>query len=188
VQCRLSGNGPCELQTSRWGVHAVSISVVGVCRVASGLLAVVTILMGMPLVAGCSDTQSSIPVGRADGSLPVPPPAMSAVDRTVFVTWALEDSFDVLPGGTCAGRSTNRGMSDRARVLLTGKTTGLSDETVASAFYKQTPPRMYHGKPMLDDDYRYCVITAVWSPAVPDPDGYTYKLDGDSTRIRGVTR
>jgi hypothetical protein len=96
----------------------------------------------------------------------------------VAVTWTLEDSFDILPDRKCAGRSTNRGLSDRARVLLFGNTTGLADETRANAHFEQLPPRIYHGKPLMDDDYRYCIVEAVWSPSVPDPDGYSYKFAG----------
>jgi hypothetical protein len=31
---------------------------------------------------------------------------------------------------------------------------------------------------MLNDDYRYCVIDAVFTPSMPDPDGYSIKFAG----------
>jgi hypothetical protein len=105
-------------------------------------------------------------------------PAVSGVDDTVWVQIQLADSFDVYPDRTCAGRDDNRGMRDQAWVLLRGESTGLFDQTKASARFKHYPPVMYHGKPLLDDDYQYCVIDAVFSPSIPDPGGYSVKFAG----------
>jgi hypothetical protein len=46
---------------------------------------------------------------------------------------------------------------------------------------------MYRGKPIMDDDYLYCVVEAVFTPTLPDPSGrYSYKFVGDDWRW-GVT-
>jgi hypothetical protein len=77
--------------------------------------------------------------------MPVPPPAVSGIDNTVSVTLGLADSFDVLSDGTCAGRDTNSGMSDGARVQLRGDTVGGSVWSTATARFERRPPGIYDG-------------------------------------------
>jgi hypothetical protein len=112
----------------------------------------------------------------AHSNPPAPPPAVSSEDNTVTVNYWLADSFDILADRRCAGRSTNRGMRDGARALLHGLSTGDYVETKAVAFYFKQPPRMYHGEPILDDDYRYCHVQLVFEVSLPDPDGYAIKF------------
>jgi hypothetical protein len=107
-----------------------------------------------------------------------PPPAVSAADDTVWVKWALADSFDVLPGDRCAGRSSFIGMGDRAHVLLRGNSTGWDVEGKATAYVEHRAPLLSHGQPMLDDDNVYCAIGVVFTPSMPDPDGYSLKFAG----------
>ena len=76
------------------------------------------------------------------------------------------------------GRSTFRGMGDGARVLLRGITTGWDVEGSATAYVEHRAPMMSHGKPLLDDDYVYCDIEVVFTPSMPDPDGYALKFAG----------
>jgi hypothetical protein len=104
-----------------------------------------------------------------------PAPAVSAIDHTVSVTWQLADSFDILPGGKCAERGDNRGMSDGARIQLQGSTTGFVDETRATARFQR---RTLSAKEALFDDGLYCVLRAVFAPSMPDPDGYSVKFSG----------
>jgi hypothetical protein len=122
--------------------------------------------------------------GVATPNVPASPPAVSGVDDTVWMHIELADSFDALPDGTCAGRDTYRGMSDQARVYLRGNETGFSDQTSVSARFKQYPTVMYHGEPRLDDDYKYCVIDAVFTPSMPDPSGYWLKFAGVGDEVQ----
>lgn len=92
-----------------------------------------------------------------------------------MVRWQLADSFDVLPGGTCAGRGENRGMRNGARMHLQGDTTGFVDETRATATFER---RALSAGEALGDDGLYCVLRAVFAPALSDPDGYSIKLPG----------
>jgi hypothetical protein len=55
-----------------------------------------------------------------------------------------------------------------------GETTGLYDQSKASARFEHYPPV----KLRLDDDYQYCVVDAVFSPSMPDPGGYSVKFAG----------
>lgn len=107
-----------------------------------------------------------------------PPPAVSSIDRTVAVRWSLADTFDVKPDGTCAGRDSFRGMSHGTRVLLRGTSTGWDVETTATAFVVRWPTATYRGRPLLDDDYLYCTVDAVFAPSMPDPEGYSAKFAG----------
>jgi hypothetical protein len=111
----------------------------------------------------------------ATSLLPVPPPAVSGIDKTVYVRWQLADSFDVFPDGKCAGRSGFREMAAGARVQLRGDTTGLSNETRATARFER---QVLRGKRAMGDDGLYCVIEAVFAPSMPDPDGYWLKFAG----------
>jgi len=115
----------------------------------------------------------------ASPSLPVPPPATSGIDRTVYVRWQLADSFDVLPDGKCAGRAYFDEMRAGVRVQLRGDTTGFSNETRATARVERQPLR---GKRALGDDGVYCVIEAVFEPSMPDPNGYWLKFAGSAER------
>lgn len=100
--------------------------------------------------------------------LPSPPPAVSAIDHTVSIGWQLADSFDVTPNGSCRGRSAFINMGAGLRVQLRGRTTGLTDETRATARVEDHTI----GRSARWDDGLYCVIRIVFAPAVPDPDGY----------------
>ena len=93
--------------------------------------------------------------------------------------WQLADSFDILPDGTCAGRGPNHGMTDGARVQLVGSTTGFVDQTTATASFEHPP---LSPKEALFDDGLYCILYAVFSPSMPDPDGYSVKFPG--TRVK----
>jgi hypothetical protein len=128
------------------------------------------------VAAACSTGDAQV---ARQPSLPVPPPAVSGIDHTVTVTWSLADSFDVLPGGLCAGRGDNRGMSDGARIRLHGDTTGFTDETRATARFERVA---LSAKQALGDDGLYCVLRAVFAPTLPDPDGYSITFPG--TRVR----
>jgi hypothetical protein len=130
------------------------------------------------MLVACSNGHSPV---AASPSLPVPPPAVSAIDHTVIVKWSLADSFDILSGGKCAGRGDNRGMSDGARIQLQGNTTGFFDETRATARFHRY---VLSGKEALFDDGRYCVLEAVFAPSIPDPDGYSVKFPG--TRVKQI--
>jgi hypothetical protein len=68
-------------------------------------------------------------------------------------------------------------MGDGARVLLRGNTTGLDVEATATAYVDRRPPMLSHGRPILDD-HVYCDIEAVFTPSMPDPDGYSLKFAG----------
>lgn len=137
-----------------------------------------TMVVGLLMTAGCVLGHSPV---RSDGSahahISEPPPAVSGIDDTVSVHWRLADSFDILPGDRCVGRGNNRGMFDGARVRLTGHTMGYAGETKATAYFEHFPPLMHLGRPLLDDDYLYCVVEAVFSPGIPEPDGYSVKFE-----------
>jgi hypothetical protein len=117
----------------------------------------------------------------------VPPPAVSGVDNTVSVEISLADSFDVLPGGRCAGRSSNSGMSDGAKVQLRGDTVGGSAWATATARFERHP-FMYRGKEVPEaDDGLYCNVKMVFAPSKPDPESrYSIKFVGGDWRS-GVT-
>jgi hypothetical protein len=136
------------------------------------------------LLAACSPHPGPTAAGTGPSdTMPVPPPAVSAIDNTVSVTMALADSFDVLPNDKCVGRSDNSGMSDGARVQLRGDTDGGSVWSVATAHFERVPQRMYHGKPQMDDDGLYCVVTVVFAPTRPDPKSeYSIKFVGGDWR------
>lgn len=126
----------------------------------------------------CSGEDSASPVSaRSSSSLPVAPPAVSGINRTVVVHWQLADSFDVLPDGKCAGRSIFREMHDGVRVQLIGNTTGLGDETRATTHVERRGASR-------SDDGQYCVVEAVFAPSVPDADGYSIKFAGSAERAR----
>jgi hypothetical protein len=96
---------------------------------------------------------------------------VAGIDNAIAVTWELSDSFDILPGDKCAVRSVHSGMSDGARVQFVGETVGGSVSTTATTPFERRPPwtEMYQGKPVLIDDGLYCVVRAVFAPAIPDP-------------------
>lgn len=142
----------------------------GVCYTTSRFVAALITVTGA--LAACSNGYAPV---AASPSLPVPPPAVSAIDHTVTVTWQLADSFEILPGGKCAGRGDNRGMSDGARIQLHGNATGFVDETRATARFQH---RSLSARESLFDDGRYCVLRAVFAPSMPDPDGYSVKFPG----------
>lgn len=140
-----------------------------ICRPASRFVG--ALLAATAALTACANDHARL----ASPSLPVPPPAVSAIDHTVTVRWQLADSFDVLPGGTCAGRGLNRGMRNGARMHLQGNTTGFVDETRVTATLER---RTLSARGALSDDGLYCVIRAVFAPALPDPDGYSIKFPG----------
>jgi hypothetical protein len=142
----------------------------GVCCTTSPFTAALITAVGV--LAACSNVHAPV---AAPPSLPVPPPAVSAIDHTVTVTWQLADSFDILPTGQCAGRGDNRGMKPGARIQLHGNSTGLYDETTATASFQR---RALSAKTALIDDGLYCVLRAVFAPSLPDPDGYSIKFPG----------
>ena len=156
-----------------------------VCRIAGRLI--FAALITPPVLTACSNGHLRL---SPSPSLPVPPPAVSGVDHTVTVSWQLADSFDILPGGMCAGRGPNRGMENGARIVLQGNTTGFVDETKATATFQRRPLSQ---KQALEDDGLYCVLRAVFAPSVPDPDGYSVKFPGTPVhwdhldRLRGST-
>jgi len=140
-----------------------------ICRPAPRLVG--ELLAATAALTACTNDH----VQLASPSLPVPPPAVSAIDRTVTVRWQLADSFDVLPGGTCAGRGENRGIRNGARMHLQGDTTGFVDETRATATFER---RALSAGEARGDDGLYCVLRAVFAPVLPDPDGYSIKIPG----------
>ena len=132
----------------------------------------VTAFLACTLVA-CT-TSVPQPLTGTPGLLPSPPPATSAIDHTVSIGWQLADSFDVSPNGSCSGRSTFSNMGAGLRVQLRGRSTGLTDETLATARVEDHTT----GRSRLFDDGLYCVIRIVFDPAVPDPDGYWLHFPG----------
>ena len=137
-------------------------------------------IVGALVMSACSSGRP-VTVGSATPEhLPVPP-ARSAFDDTVTTVWNLADSFDVRSDGTCTGRSSNAGMGDGVKVQLRSETLGGSASATATARVKQHPPTIYNGVNghWVDDDGLYCVVTAVFAPAIPDPDGeYVTKFGG----------
>ena len=139
----------------------------------------VTALAACVLAACSADARQHS--GTPPVSLPSPPPATSGIDRTVSVRWQLADSFDVLPDGSCRGREdfSHMGAGDRAQ--LRGATTGMVDETRATARLEDQTK----GKSAFFDDGLYCVILIVFAPALPDPDGYWLSFPGNpQTELR----
>lgn len=132
----------------------------------------VTAFLACTLVA-CT-TSVPQPLTGTLRSLPSPPPATSAIDHTVSIGWQLADSFDVSPNGSCSGRSIFSNMSAGRRAQLRGRTTGLTDETFATARVEDRTT----GRSRLFDDGLYYVIRIVFDPAVPDPDGYWLRFPG----------
>ena len=119
--------------------------------------------------------------------LPSPPPATSALDHTVSIVWQLADSFDVSPDGRCTGRSNFAKMGAGLRVQLRGRTTGLTDETLATARVEGHTT----GSSARFDDGLYCVVRIVFAPAVPDPDGYWLRFPGSQqpdVELRALNR
>lgn len=145
-----------------------------VARVRGAASKLVAVLVILP--AACS-TDGAPAAGPP--SLPAPPPAISAIDHTLVVTWQLADSFDVLPNGLCAGRGDNAGMRDGARIRLRGNTTGFDDETTATARFQR---RALSPKQSALDDGLYCILRAVFAPALPDPNGYSIAFPGSRVR------
>jgi hypothetical protein len=140
------------------------------------------LLIAMLLVASaCSTGQQELRTTRraTSSTTQAPPPAASEIDNTVSVTIALADSFDVLAGGKCAGRSNNSGISDGARVQLRGDTVGGSTWATATARVERRPV-ILRGKEVPDaDDGLYCVVEAVFAPSRPDPQSsYSLKFVG----------
>lgn len=121
--------------------------------------------------AGCTTTTD----GRATASVSVAPPAVSGLDEDVWVHIALADSFDIGSDGSCTGRDTNAGLRSGGPIWLRGLSTGVEDQAITGARFVHYPTRIYHGKPLLDDDYEYCVIDAVVTPTTPDPHGYALR-------------
>lgn len=133
------------------------------------------------LAPGCIPDHAPATTTTATDTVPMPPPAVSSIDNTVSVQIALADSFDVLPDGTCAGRSDNIGIRNGAQVQLRGDTVGGSTWATATTRFEQHPPRIYHGKPVIDDDGQYCIVKAVFAPTRPDPtSSYSVKFVGGS--------
>lgn len=127
---------------------------------------------GISALVACS---SQIPQPQAGQPSSNPPPAASGIDHTVSIRWQLADSFDIASNGSCTGRSMFRHMGADARVLLRGKTTGITEETHATARVEN----LTNGRSAASDDGLYCVIRAVFSPALPDPDGYWLRFPGN---------
>jgi hypothetical protein len=128
------------------------------------------------LMSACSGHALPPTGATATSAKLLPPPAVSGIDDTVSVKWALADSFDVLPDGTCAGRSNFRGITNGAQALLRGNGTGFDVETRANTHVERWQPQISHGKPLLNDDYVYCAVDAVFAPSMPDPEGYSVKF------------
>jgi hypothetical protein len=122
------------------------------------------------LMSACSSGTPRSPVTTTRATTD-PPPAESGIDNTVSVTISLADSFDVLPDGKCAGRGHNNGMRESARVQLHGETDGGTTWTTAHVRFQPGPPTIYNGVKghWLIDDGLYCIVTAVFAPAYPDP-------------------
>lgn len=143
-------------------------------------LGVVIAIVGVMLVSACGLER----FGTAGSAVPVHaagPPARSALDDTVMAVWRLADSFDIHSDGTCSGRSSNAGMIDGAMVQLRSETLGGSSSSTMTARVKQYPPRIYDGVNgrWVEDDGLYCIVTAVFGPAIPDPEGeYVVKFAG----------
>jgi hypothetical protein len=96
---------------------------------------------GLLLASACSTGHPLAPRGsEASATMPVPPPAVSGINDTISVTFGLADSFDVLPNGNCAGRDTNSGMTNGARVQLRGDTAGGSVWSTATVRLERRPP------------------------------------------------
>ena len=145
----------------------------------------VTAFSACALVA-CT-TSGPQPLAGTPRLLPSPPPAMSAIDHTVSIGWQLADSFDVSPDGSCRGRSIFNGMGAGLRVQLRGRTTGLTDETRATARVEDHTT----GRSARFDDGLYCLIQMVFAPAVPDPDGYWLRFPGSQqpdVELRALSR
>jgi hypothetical protein len=145
------------------------------------LIAVAAVIM----TCACGKYGAVTDASVASSGVRVPPPAVSAIDDTVSVHWELADSFDVLPDGACAGRGDNRWMRNGARVLLRGNTSDFYTETRATAYFKHFPSVIYHGKPLMNDDYLYCIVDAVFAPSMPDPSGYSVKFQNASEEWLG---
>lgn len=136
-------------------------------------------------LAACTLAACSADAGQHSGtppvSLPSPPPATSGIDHTVSVRWQLADSFDVFPDGSCRGREDFGQMGAGDRAQLRGTTTGMVDETRATARLEDQTK----GKSAVSDDGLYCVIRIVFAPTLPDPDGYWLKFPGSpQTEVR----
>jgi hypothetical protein len=134
------------------------------------------------LTACASSTQAPV---TASPLSTAPPPAVSEIDHTVTVKWRLADSFDLLPGGRCAGRGDNRGMGDGARIQLQGSSSGFINETRATATVEREE---LSPKQALIDDGVYCTLRAVFSPSMPDPDGYSVKFSGTKIKMANLGR
>lgn len=119
-------------------------------------------------------TSGPQPSAGPPGLPPSPPPATSAIDHTVSIAWQLADSFDVSPDGSCRGRSVFTNMGADLRAQIRGRTTGLTDETRATAQVEDHTL----GNSRRSDDGVYCDIQIVFAPAVPDPDGYWLRFPG----------
>jgi hypothetical protein len=137
-------------------------------------------------LAACT-TSVPQPLAGPPRLLPSPPPATSAIDHTVSIGWQLADSFNVSPNGSCRGRSSFNNMGAGLRVQLRGQTTGLTDETRATARVEDHTT----GRSARYDDGLYCVIRIVFAPAVPDPDGYWLRFPGSQqpdVQLRALNR
>jgi hypothetical protein len=112
--------------------------------------------------AACSGT-------RVVGGRPTAPPA--PMSGNVDVTIALSDSFDVLPGGKCAGRHLNQGVRDGASI----KVFGLTDNKPDSPFTPATASATYDENDFTrrpDDDGKFCLVHFTFVPHKPDLAGY----------------
>lgn len=132
---------------------------------------------GLLLASACSTGHPPLTAGTATPApTPPPPPAVSGINNTITVTFGLADSFDVLSDGTCAGRSSNSGMRDGARVQLRADTVGGTVWATATARFERRPPRPY-------DDGLYCVVKAVFPATRVDPEWrYSIKFVGGDWR------
>jgi hypothetical protein len=157
---------------------AVSCEIVGALRIRS--LLILSVLF-CSCAYGASSTGSTVNTSAVRAT---PPPAATGIDNTVSVTLLLADSFDALPNGKCAGRSSNAGIADGAPVQLRGDTAGGSVWSTATADYQYFPPQPHDGRPQLDeDDGRYCIVKAVFAPTQPDEHSrYSIKFSGGNWR------
>lgn len=133
-------------------------------------------LLAAPLVcalAACTTNVPRLPTATLQSHLGSPP-ATSAIDHTVSIELRLADSFDVSPNGSCVGRAPFDHMGAGLRAQLTGRTTGLGDDTRATAQLEN----LTVGQSARFDDGLYCVIRLVFAPAMPDPDGYRLRFPG----------